>query len=294
MTRQYASYINAIAKAGKREHPLPMFVNCWLPDGAKLGNYPNGGPIPELIAIYKQHAPDIDWLSPDIYANNFRHYCQAYTRSDNILFIPETWARPDLYWYAMAECNAQCVSPFAIEDYYSNAFFTGSLTVLHELLPYISEAQGTGRMRGFMRQGDEKGTSFTIGDITFRIEYIEGISHAFGLVIRTADNSILASGMGARIYLEADDPSLIARFDSVADVVRSPDGGWTTICNLNGDQTKHNACLQLRGRTENTDFGNIPAPLTDISFSRITWEQNRQRFTLPGIYTARIFTIPAK
>ena len=294
MTRQYASYINAIAKAGKREHPLPMFVNCWLPDGAKLGNYPNGGPIPELIDVYKQHAPDIDWLSPDIYANNFRHYCQAYTRSDNILFIPETWARPDLYWYAMAECNAQCVSAFAIEDYYSNAFFTGSLTVLHELLPYISEAQGTGRMRGFMRQGDEKGTSFTIGDITFRIEYIEGISHAFGLVIRTADNSILASGMGARIYLEAADPSLIARFDSVADVVRSPDGGWTTICNLNGDQTKHNACLQLRGRTENTDFGNIPAPLTDISFSRITWEQNRQRFTLPGIYTARIFTIPAK
>ena len=50
----------------------------------------------------------------------------------------------------------------------------------------------------------------------------------------------------------------------------------------------------LSGIPENTDFGNIPAPLTDISFSRITWEQNRQRFTLPGIYTARIFTIPAK
>lgn len=69
---------------------------------------------------------------------------------------------------------------------------------------------------------------------------------------------------------------------------------WETLFLLNGDQTKHNGCLQLRGRTENKPAGSIPAPLTDISYSRITWEKNKNRLMLPGIYLADFFTIDAK
>ncbi|MGN1256278.1 MAG: DUF5597 domain-containing protein [Bacteroidaceae bacterium] len=293
MGHHYALYLDAVAKAAKAEYNIPMFVNCWLDEGQPIGRFPNGGPIPILVDDYKRFAPHIDWLSPDIYANDFRSFCKIYQREDNILFIPETFAKPDRIWYALSECNAQCVSPFAVESYYDYPFFTGSLAVLHEIVPEISDAQGKGIMRGFMRQGNEKGAEFDIGDLHFSVEYISELPNAFGFVIRTGERSLLASGIGSRIYVSNRDTTKLTRLTNVRDV-RKKDGQWETTILLNGDQTKHNGCLQLRGRTENLPSDNIPAPLTDISFSRITWEKNKARFILPGIYQADLFTIYAK
>lgn len=293
MGHHYALYLDAVAKAAKAEYNIPMFVNCWLDEGQAIGIFPNGGPIPLLIDAYKRFAPHIDWVSPDIYANDFRYYCKIYQRDDNLLFIPETHINPNRIWYALSECNAQCVAPFAAETGYDEPFLTGSLKVLHELVPEISEAQGKGIMRGFMRQGDEKGTEFDIDDLHFRVEYIKELPNAFGFVIRTGKRSLLAAGIGSRIYVSNRDSTKLTRLTNVRDV-RKKDGEWETTILMNGDQTKHNGCLQLRGRTENIPAGDIPAPLTDISFSRITWEKNKGRFILPGIYLADLFTIDAK
>lgn len=293
MGHHYALYIDAIAKAAKAEYNIPMYVNCWLDEGQAIGRFPNGGPIPLLIDDYKRFAPHIDWLSPDIYASDFRSFCKIYQREDNILFIPETFINPDRIWYALSECNAQCVAPFAVETGYDEPFFTGSLAVLHELIPEISDAQGKGIMRGFMRQGDEKGTEFDINDLHFRVEYISELPNAFGFVIRTGEHSLLASGIGSRIYVSNRDTTKLTRLTNVRDVCKK-DGQWETLILLNGDQTKHNGCLQLRGRTENLPANGIAAPMTDISFSRITWEKNKSRFILPGIYLADLFTIQAK
>ncbi|MGN0233046.1 MAG: DUF5597 domain-containing protein [Bacteroidaceae bacterium] len=293
MAHHYALYMDAVAKAGKSEYDIPMYVNCWLDEGQAIGRFPNGGPIPALMDDYKRFAPNIDWISPDIYANDFRAYCQIYHREDNILFIPETHINPNRIWYALSECNAQCVAPFAVETGFDDTFFTGSLAVLKEVLPQISEAQGKGTMRGFMRQGDEKVVEFDIDDLHFRVKYITELPHAFGFVIRTSEQSLLASGIGCRIYLSNRDSTLLTRLTNVRDVRKVGDK-WETLMLLNGDQTKHNGCLQLRGRTENLPCGNIPAPLTDISYSRITWEKNKARFILPGIYLADLFTIKAK
>ncbi|MDD5971675.1 MAG: DUF5597 domain-containing protein, partial [Paraprevotella sp.] len=147
--------------------------------------------------------------------------------------------------------------------------------------------------RGFMRQGDEKSTEFDIDELHFRVEYIPEMANAFGFIIRTGKNSLLASGIGSRIYISHRDSTQWTRFTNIRDVCKK-DGQWETLMLLNGDQTKHNGCLQLRGRTENVPSGNIPAPMTDISFSRITWEKNKSRFILPGIYLADFFTIDAK
>lgn len=116
---------------------------------------------------------------------------------------------------------------------------------------------------------------------------------ASGFVIRTGNHSLLASGLGSRIYVSNRDSTKMTRLTNVRDV-RKADGKWETLILLNGDQTKHNGCLQLRGRTENIPCGDIPAPLTDISYSRITWEKNKNRFILPGIYLADLYTIEAK
>ena len=293
MAHHFALYLDAVAKAGKEAYDIPMFVNCWLDEGNPLGTFPNGGPIPEVLDDYKRYTSHIDWISPDIYAKDFRSFCKIYNREDNMLFIPETYANPDRIWYALSECNAQCVSPFAVESYYDEPFFTGSLAVLKEVLPDISEAQGKDIMRGFMRQGDEKSTEFDIDELHFRVEYIPEMANAFGFIIRTGKNSLLASGIGSRIYISHRDSTQWTRFTNIRDVCKK-DGQWETLMLLNGDQTKHNGCLQLRGRTENVPCGNVPAPLTDISFSRITWEKNKSRFILPGIYLADFFTIDAK
>lgn len=47
MAWSYASYIEAVAHAGKAEYALPMYVNAQLPAPfERAGEYPSGGPHP--------------------------------------------------------------------------------------------------------------------------------------------------------------------------------------------------------------------------------------------------------
>ncbi|MDE3106240.1 MAG: DUF5597 domain-containing protein [Acidobacteriota bacterium] len=98
-----ASYINAVARAGKAEYPLPMYCNVWLTypvhalenrDHASPGQeYPSGGPQQGNIPLWKAAAPSIDVLAPDIYTDDHAFYHQVvetYARPDNALLVPET------------------------------------------------------------------------------------------------------------------------------------------------------------------------------------------------------------
>ena len=98
MAWNYASYVGKIASEGKAEYNLPMYVNAWLkqpgPSGHAPGNYPSGGPTPQVIDIWRAAAPAIDFIAPDIYiVDEFRYVCEQYTKSGNPLFIPETFRR---------------------------------------------------------------------------------------------------------------------------------------------------------------------------------------------------------
>lgn len=95
-----ASYVNAVAQAGKQQMPLPMYVNNWLksPRGFPIltvpgVDYPSGGPTWNMIPVWKAAAPAIDILAPDIYVPNtgrYQYVMQQFHRPDNPLFIPET------------------------------------------------------------------------------------------------------------------------------------------------------------------------------------------------------------
>ena len=64
MAWNYAKYANYIAEAGKKEYPLPMYVNAALiRPGYKPGQYPSGGPLPHLMDIWKAAAFLILWIS---------------------------------------------------------------------------------------------------------------------------------------------------------------------------------------------------------------------------------------
>ena len=95
-----ATYVNAIAEAGKRELALPMYVNNWLksPRGFPIAtlpgvDYPSGGPTWNMIPVWKAAAPAIDILAPDIYVPNTARYeyvMDQFRQPNNPLLIPET------------------------------------------------------------------------------------------------------------------------------------------------------------------------------------------------------------
>ena len=126
-----ASYIEEIAKAGRAEYNLPMYVNNALRDPlAPLApwnkNFASGGPTFDVIDIYKAAAPHIDLAAPDVYdpaSNKFKATMDLFQRPDNPLLVPEisnapTYAR---YAYDVLGRGAIGFAPFGI-DYadYSN------------------------------------------------------------------------------------------------------------------------------------------------------------------------------
>ena len=88
-------YVNEIAAAGKRELPLPMYVNAALRDPFKYQDpytYSSGGPTWNVLEVWKAAAPSIDAIAPDIYmreSDNVRKTLEQYDRPDNPLFVPE-------------------------------------------------------------------------------------------------------------------------------------------------------------------------------------------------------------
>ena len=300
MAKAYARYVNKVAQAGKRELNLPMYINCWLPDGAKTGAYPLGGPSPELLKIYKKYAPAIDFVSPDLYADDFRGYCAKYNTPDNLLFIPETRRKAGLAYYALGEANAQCYSPFAVEDVYNDPYFLGEYRTLGELLPTIALLQGTGKMHGFVRQKGDKpndSTSFVIDKVRFVVHYIAGERFAHGIVAQVAPDEYICAGVGAWITVDdATGKSATRPTIGFAEEVELKDGEWQTRVVLNGDQTYNHRLLYLRGRMPNEPYQengfNVPAPLTDVSYQRMSWPEWQNRFKVSGIYRIKLYDGP--
>ncbi len=93
-------YINAVAAAGKKELPLPMYVNNWLKSPRAFpvstipgDDYPSGGPTVNMFPVWKAMAPSIDLLAPDIYvpsSERYREVMKEFHQPDNPLMIPES------------------------------------------------------------------------------------------------------------------------------------------------------------------------------------------------------------
>jgi len=249
MTWQYASYINEIARLGKKELNLPMYVNAWLVQNSTElpGVYPNGGPVSRVMDIYKAVAPDIDLCAPDIYAPNYKEILSMYHRSDNPLFIPESTIDQGRAFYAYAEHDAMCFSPFGIEDAYTNLAYRQAISVINELMPYIIKYQGTGKMRGFMRTKNSTRDTLSFGDDRVYVEYNKWDNTGYGLVIQTAPDEYIIAGITARITFGKKNPSKNIRLGQVFEG-KFEGEKWITTRMLNGDETWQHDCVLVTGR----------------------------------------------
>jgi beta-galactosidase GanA len=123
-----AHFIGEVAAAGKKEYPLPLYVNAALRDpftpGAP-GAYESGGPTDNVISIYQAAAPAIDIVAPDIYIKESKKVERVIGlyRREGPLFVPEIGNDPVFarYFFDVLGAGSLGIVPFGI-DYtgYSN------------------------------------------------------------------------------------------------------------------------------------------------------------------------------
>ena len=159
MAWHYACYVEHLAKAARRIHDMPLYVNAAMNSrGRKPGEYPSAGPLAHLVDIWKTGAPSIDFLAPDIYDTGFKSWASQYAmplrpqdilRRDknssgiggnvkNRLFIPESRCCENSgvrALYAFGEHQAIGFSPFAIDQ--ASPKETESVTHAYNLLSQV-------------------------------------------------------------------------------------------------------------------------------------------------------------
>lgn len=269
MAWYFARFIDALAKEGKAEYALPMYVNAALNrPGHKPGQYPSAGPLPHVFDVWRAGAPAIDFLAPDIYFTAFSSWLRKYVRPGNAVFVPETMRSGDSSvnaLYAFATTNAMGFCPFAIETIEESAarYLTESYGLVAQLTPLIAEHQGRGTMAGLLPDGPEQRqpqqtifgdvTLLTSFERTFGPALVDGAATptsnatmpAGGLVIALGPDEFLLAGTGITTTFqvrEVGGPQL--GLQSVEEG-RFVDGKWEHIRWLNGDQTHQGRHVRL-------------------------------------------------
>lgn len=248
MAWNYASYIEKVAAAGKKEYPLPMYVNTWLRYSSCYtpGKFPSGCPLPEVFDIWWAGAPSIDILAPDAgewgIKDEFGWVCRQYSRNGNPLFIPEstgTAIGAAKAFYAFGEYNAICYSPFGIDnpDYKNNDILAESYAILENMEPIILQNQGKGTMRGIFVDSASSVQRFDMGDyvIEARLAGWQKLRVAGGIIIQTSKNQFIVAGRGIDIFFMAKDSSMRIGVDS-DDEGHFKGEKWVSDRRLNGDE----------------------------------------------------------
>jgi len=246
MAWNYARYVNHIAEAGKAEYPLPMFVNAWLmqPDYALPGAYPSGGPLPQVMDIWRAGALAIDLLAPDIYMPHFKWVCESYNRSGNPLFIPETVG--GMYgaarvFYAVGQHNAMGFAPFGIDGDRTpeDDPLDKSYDVLSQLAPIILQKQGKNMMAGVLVDKEHPTDKVQLGEYTLqaRLAGERKPDIAGGIIILTGPEEYLIAGSGLDIIFEPNKRGNLP-YIGLATVEEGTfkNGEWVPGRRLNGDE----------------------------------------------------------
>lgn len=226
MAWHYARYVNRVAEAGKRAYNIPMYANAWLqqPGCAFPGTYPSGGPVPQVIDVWKAAAPGIDILAPDLYVPEFAELCERYTRQGNPLFIPETNRGPDAgrnMFLAFGRFNAIGFSPFGIDmpefprpaapertvfPHPPAARLGEDYAILAQIAPLILARQGTDRITGFALDKEHPSLVANLGGNLLEISLDEifgrTATKGYGIVMAISPHEFVGAGTGFRVVFK--------------------------------------------------------------------------------------------
>lgn len=271
MAWHFARYTDAVAMAGKTEHPLPMFVNAALNrPGHMPGQYPSAGPLPHLMDVWRAAGTGIDFLSPDIYYQAFGSWARRYVRPGNPLFVPEAMRTQDAAvngLYAIGGLEALGFSPFGIESIEGAAekYLAASYGLLQQLEPLVLAARGKGTMAGLLSEGVEQRApqQVRLGDYVLEATFERGTPPPLpdGFIVPTGSAPAVPPPAGGLVIAIAPDEFFIAGSSLVvtfapqapnrragilnAEEGRFVEGRWENILWLSGDQTHQGRHIRL-------------------------------------------------
>ena len=270
MAWYFAKYTEEITAAGKAEYPLPMYVNAALNRPNKLpGEYPSAGPLAHLMDVWKAGAPSIDILAPDIYFENFAHWCALYDRGGNPLFLPEVryehFSGPESYetacgaraFYAFGNHDAMGFSPFFIESTSDlvKEPVTPTYKIIEQLTPLILEHQGTEAMRGFLFDKKNQADTIQLGGykIIAKHDYTLGWSPnakdetwpvTGGMIICTGEGEYFVAGEGIVLNFPPLNGQTAVGIETIDEGIFE-NGKWKPARKLNGDQSHQGRHLRI-------------------------------------------------
>jgi len=295
MAYHYAKYVEPIAAAGKAAYNLPLYTNVWMNyvsedadndfptvagGGGEPGDYPSGGAVSDVFDVWMHFAPSLDFISPDLYLNDYASTCLKYRHHNQPLFIPEQ--RRDEYgarriWTAYASYQALGVSPFGIDTLTpETCAFTKHYKLLSEVSEIVLEAQrhpnsSFGFFFDEIVPGKvDKAQVFDFGQFEVRIErcFVFGVpGPGAGMIIHSGGTGNRAKFLLVGWGFQAVFKSLNRRshFTGILGfkekrVVDKATGELETLRTLGGDETRSGAFAMMPN--EEPDYGGFPICVT--------------------------------
>lgn len=242
------SFVEELAAAGKAIMPMPFYVNVWLDQqGMDIAgmNYPAGGPVSKNLFFWKNFAPHLDMVCPDMYQpvkSIYEQTVDIYDRENNPLYIPETGAGTSLATHvfgAIANHGLTGVHIFGSESLLdvngglkeSAMPMVGNFQALNAVWPLLVKERETGRIHAVMQEEyqDEQRMFFDGvralarfgafgrgGDYRHAAKNLPA-ERGRGLVIQTGEKEFIICGAGFSMAFR-DNPDLTcARVDQQDD-----------------------------------------------------------------------------
>jgi hypothetical protein len=296
MAYHYSRYVDQVAAAGKQQYALPLYTNVWMnyvgsdgdnqfPNiaggGGFPGDYPSGGAVVNVLDIWQKYAPNLDFIAPDVYLNDYASSCAHYRHRGQPLFIPEQ--RRDEYgarriWTAYASYQALGVSPFGIDTLNpKDSPFRRHYGLLAQVSDLVLEAQLTpGKAEGFyFDELEEDGRDNSPARVFNMGGFEVGIERCFvfgkpgpgaGMIIHldTTDRraKFLLIGWGFQAVFRSLDPT--SNFTGILSFKEKAIDASTkvmrTVRTLGGDETRSGIYAMMPN--EEPDYGGFPICVT--------------------------------
>ena len=293
MAYHYSRFVEKVAAAGREAYALPLFTNVWLNSsgndadndfpnvasgGGDPGNYPSGGATSCALDIWQKFAPTLDFISPDIYLNDYSSICTKYRHRQQPLFIPEQ--RRDAYgarriWHALGSHAALGASPFGLDTVAPESNpYTRHFGLLKSVSAIVLDAQRRPNSSvGFFFDEIAEDGSDPSSPVVCRLGGYElTIERCFvfgrpgpgsGMVIHRGGGVFLLIGWGFQVVARSLNPNAtytgILRFEEKF-VVDSATGKLRTGRYLNGDETRSGLFAMMPN--EDPDYGGFPVAVT--------------------------------
>nr|MBU3861291.1 DUF5597 domain-containing protein [Flavobacterium sp. MC2016-06] len=254
MAWYFSKFTNKVTKAGKDAYGIPMYVNAALnaPE-KKPGQYPSAGPLPHVMDVWKAAGNNIDFLAPDFYNPNFKHWNDLFTRQGDPLFIPEhkfDVTAPFKGLYAIGHYEAIGFSPFSIESVEDGKKEPlGKIyDLVKQLTPTIEQYKGVNKIEGVLLDKENAVQIIKLGnyEFTFKHDYTlnwsDGAKEATwpmssAIIIEIAPDEFYIAGSGIVVTFKPLKNDTLNAGILKVDQGKFDNDVWRTIRHFNGDQT---------------------------------------------------------